>query len=410
MIHLLQTGDLHLGKIFYGFSLIEDQKFMLNQLIKTVSEAKKQNPYQAVIITGDIYDRSVPPTEAIELFDEFLIELHQIDKDLKILLIPGNHDSAGRLSFGTRFLESQNIFICTNPENIENPVFIEGNEFSSNKNDGIYFYQIPFLSSGSLFSKDKNQRLTTQEELINEAISRIKIFHENSKYKNLPMGLNAHLFTLGGTSCDSERHFIGNAELINKNVFEDFSYVALGHLHKKQKVSENIFYAGSPLAYSFDEANLEKSFLDITIDFSKETSKVETKEIEINPLHKVTKLSGKFEEFIDYAKNENSEFYKFKNDFLEITCTDEILVENPVARLRDIFPNILSVKQEVIIKNQNKISNTEKKLLLNNEQNFNSEKIFMEFVKDVENVEDENEWESTKKLFCKIEKTICKDE
>ncbi|MBQ1198378.1 MAG: exonuclease subunit SbcD [Spirochaetaceae bacterium] len=227
MIHLLQTGDLHLGKIFYGFSLIEDQKFMLNQLIKTISEAKKQNPYQAVIITGDIYDRSVPPTDAIELFDEFLIELHQIDKDLKILLIPGNHDSAGRLSFGTRFLESQNIFICTNPENIENPVFIEGSEFSSNKNDGIYFYQIPFLSSGSLFSKDKNQRLTTQEELINEAISRIKIFHENSKYKNLPMGLNAHLFTLGGTSCDSERHFIGNAELINKNVFEDFSYVAL---------------------------------------------------------------------------------------------------------------------------------------------------------------------------------------
>ena len=406
MIHLLQTGDLHLGKIFYGISLIQDQKVMLNQLIKVVEEAKKSNPYNAVIITGDIYDRSVPPTEAIEIFDEFLIELHKIDKDLKILLIPGNHDSAGRLSFGTRFLESQNIFICTNPEKIENPVLIKGSEFSTNENDEICFYQIPFLTSGSLCNRENNQRLTSQSDLIEEAILRIKNFHQNSEYKNLPMGLNAHLFTLGSTPSDSERHFIGNTELINKEIFSDFSYVALGHLHKKQKVTENCFYAGSPLAYSFDEANSKKSFLDIQIDTSKKTNQVETKEIEIKPEHKVVKLSGKFEDFYRFSNDETSEFFEYKNDYIEITCTDNILIENPVARLKDNFPNILSIKQEAILKKQTAKSNSEKKVLLNQKENMDSEKIFIEFVKDVDNFENEKDWETTIKLFCKIEKSL----
>ncbi len=409
MIHLLQTGDLHLGKFFYGTSLIEDQKAVLNQLIKTVTDAKKQNPYHAVIITGDIYDRSIPQIDAIELFDEFLFELHKIDENLKILIISGNHDSNTRLSFGTKFFEKQNIFFCTNPEDSVNPVIIKGSDFSKNPQDVIYFYQLPFLTSGSLFSSDKNQRLTTQEELINEAIKRITSHHfGNDNTKELPMGLNAHLFTLGSVASESERIFIGNAELVNKKVFEDFSYVALGHLHKKQKVSDKIFYAGSPLAYSFDEANSQKSFLDIQIDFSKKTS-LNIEEIEILPLHKVSKLKGKFEDFFRCTKDENNEIFKNKNDYLEITCTDEILIENPVARLREIFPNILSIKQEAISKQQEKTSYTEKKELLNKSENIDNEKIFEEFLKDVENPENMIEWESTKNLFCKTAKSLLEE-
>lgn len=410
MIHLLQTGDLHLGKFFYGTSLIQDQKSVLNQLIKTVTDAKKQNPYHAVIITGDIYDRSIPQTDAIELFDEFLFELHKIDENLKILIISGNHDSNARLSFGTKFFEKQNIFICTNPDDSINPVIIKGSDFDKNSQDVIYFYQLPFLTSGSLFNPEKNERLTTQNDLITEAIKRITIHHiENEKTKNLPMGLNAHLFTLGSVASESERVFIGNAELIDKKVFEDFSYVALGHLHKKQKVSDKIFYAGSPLAYSFDEANLQKSFLDIQIDFSKETNQLNIEEIEILPLHKVTKLKGKFENFFRCTKNENNEIFKSKNDYLEITCTDEILIENPVARLREIFPNILSIKQEAISKQQEKTSSTEKKELLNKTENIDNEKIFEEFLKDVENPENIVDWESTKNLFCKTAKSLYED-
>ncbi len=406
MIHLLQTGDLHLGKFFYGTSLIEDQKTVLKQLIKTVSEAKKQNPYHAVIITGDIYDRSIPPTEAIEVFDEFLFELHQIDKNLKILIISGNHDSNTRLSFGTKFFEKQNIFFCTNPEDCTKPVIIEGSDFDKNSQDVIYFYQLPFLTSGSLFNAEKNERLTTQNDLITEAIKRITTHHfENETTKNFPLGLNAHLFTLGSVASDSERVFIGNAELVDKKVFEDFSYVALGHLHKKQKVSDKIFYAGSPLTYSFDEANSQKSFLDIQIDFSKKTS-LDIEEIEILPLHKVTKLTGPFEDFFRCTKDEDNEIFKSKNDFLEITCTDEILIENPVARLREIFPNILSIKQEAISKQQEKSSSTEKKELLNKSENIDSEKIFEEFLIDVENPENIIEWESTKNLFCKTAKSL----
>ena len=213
------------------------------------------------------------------------------------MIISGNHDSNTRLSFGTKFFEKQNIFFCTNPEDCIKPVLIEGSDFDKNTQDVIYFYQLPFLTSGSLFNAEKNERLTTQNDLITEAIKRITTHHfENETTKNFPLGLNAHLFTLGSVASDSERVFIGNAELVDKKVFEDFSYVALGHLHKKQKVSDKIFYAGSPLAYSFDEANSQKSFLDIQIDFSKKTS-LNIEEIEILPLHKVTKLTGPFEDF-----------------------------------------------------------------------------------------------------------------
>ena len=194
--------------------------------------------------------------------------------------------------------------------------------------------------------------------------------------------------------------------MINKEIFSDFSYVALGHLHKKQKVSENCFYAGSPLAYSFDEANSKKSFLDITIDTSKKTNQVETKEIEIKPEHKVVKLSGKFEDFYRCSNDETSEFFEYKNDYIEITCTDNILIENPVARLKDNFPNILSIKQEAILKKQTEKSNSEKKVLLNQKENMDSEKIFIEFVKDVDNFENEKDWETTIKLFCKIKKSL----
>lgn len=411
MIHLLQTGDLHLGKIFYGNSLFEDQKFVLKQLIDKVSEAKEKEPYNAIIISGDIYDRSIPPTEAIEIFDDFLIELHKIDANLKILIISGNHDSATRLSFGTKFLEKQNIHFCTNPENCTTPIIITGNNFKENDKDAICFYQIPFLNSGSLYSEEKNQRLINQQELISEAINRIKIQHEsNSKTKNLPMALNAHLFTLGSISSESERTFLGNAEFINKEIFEDFIYVALGHLHKKQKVCENCFYSGSPLAYSFDEANLQKVFLDIKIDTQKKesSSKIKINEIEISPLHKVQKLTGKFEDF--YRMTKDSEFYKYKNDYLEITCTDEILIENPVARLRENFPFILSIKQQAFFNQEKNKTSLEKKEVLLQNQNLDSSKLFIEFVKDVESTDNIEEWESTNSLFCKIAKSVLEEE
>ena len=145
--------------------------------------------------------------------------------------------------------------------------------------------------------------------------------------------------------------------------------------------------------------------MDIQIDFSKKTS-LDIEEIEILPLHKVTKLTGPFEDFFRCTKDEDNEIFKSKNDFLEITCTDEIFIENPVARLRENFPNILSIKQEAISKQQEKSSSTEKKELLNKSENIDSEKIFEEFLIDVENPENIIEWESTKNLFCKTAKSL----
>lgn len=399
MLHILQTGDLHLGKIFYGVSLIADQKFFLEQVISILKEnLGTKNEYHALFIAGDIYDKAIPSVEAVALFDDFLTQLNSMFPNLPVFIISGNHDSATRLSYAANFLKSQKIFIATDVKKIDEPTILCGSA-----GEKFAVYQIPFLQSGALENPD-GERLSSQSDLVKEAVRRIECAHkENPETKKMKAILNAHLFVLGGAQSSSERIFIGNAELVEKSTFDFFDYVSVGHLHKGQKVSEKCYYAGSPLVYSFDEISAEKNFLDITLG-EKNEQEISVRKIPVSPLHKTSCLKGKFEDFYRLDKNKNPELYEMRNDYIELTCTDSILIENPVAKLRENFPNILSVKQECLAKqNAKEIS---KRDFDKNSENFSPSQIFENFLKDVVPDFKIEEWQKEKEIFESFTKEI----
>lgn len=410
MLHILQTGDLHLGKIIYEYSLLDDQKHMLNLLIQELQAFA----YDVLIISGDIYDRSIPPLEAISLFDDFLTRVHTEFPNLQICFISGNHDSQKRLSFGSNFFRSQHIYICTEPADCIQPVLLQHAGCVQ-----AALYQIPFLHAGSLTSNSAHG-LKTQQELVNEAITRILEAHallqkSENAYENLPALLNCHLFTIGAISCDSERIFIGTAEAVGSDLFAPFAYTAIGHLHKSQKVTDRAYYAGSPLAYSFSEAKHEKSFLRITLDDACEKKNdsmpgVSVTKIPIVPIHRMIQTESSFEDFENLTD--------YKNDFIEFVCTDSVLTENAAARLRKHFPFLLSVKQKALELYTNRSNDNlkKKKLLPENPEAQSLREILYAFLEDIglaeqsESGEKHDEWKKEADLFENIARELAKKE
>ncbi len=346
---LLHTGDLHLGKTLHETSLLEDQKFLLDQLL---GELKKDD-YAALLVAGDIYDRTIPPADAVELFSDFLVELRSDFPDLTVCLIPGNHDSAQRLSYADRILGQQHIHIVCSPEQSFTPIITAKN------GEKLALFLLPFLSAGSLkpsdetahgtkesgslefdFSETTAPILLSQVELAAEAARRLEAALDDEALAGLPAVLVGHFFTRGGIEAGSERLFVGGAEQVGPNLFSRFSYTALGHLHKSQRITDRMYYAGSPLAYAFDEAGSSKVFLKVDIDTKTPGFPVSVKEIPVTPFRKVTRLSGPFSDF--YIGNEHD---RHAGDYLEISLTDGELVPNPMNLLRPKFPFLLSLKQ-----------------------------------------------------------------
>ena len=390
----LQTGDLHLGKFFYEYPLLEDQKHVLKLLIDELkAEQNAGAPYDALVIAGDVYDRSLPPADAVQAFSDFLAEVQKSFSELHVLIIPGNHDSAIRLSYAQKILEKQRIHIRTDLSRIDEPVIIKD----------AAFYLMPFLQPASLAitenaekqpepspiktekpllaensakeqqnltfdfdtaddaqsdeaqaattaeaaaaqattaaaqSERKETYLMSQAALAEEALKRINL----AKNKDIANILVAHLFAAGSVESDSERVIWGTAEQVDASLFKDFAYTALGHLHRYQKAAAHTFYSGSPLAYSFGESSgtgADKVFLRVEIEKGSEPS---VTAIPIKPLHRVVSLKGSFDEFL------NSKTYdEYKDCFIEIESTEDTIVENPVMLLRKKFPLLLSFKQD----------------------------------------------------------------
>ncbi|MBQ6534906.1 MAG: exonuclease subunit SbcD, partial [Opitutales bacterium] len=249
---LLHTADWHLGKTLKGQNLLDDQIFILNQLFDVIRD---QNP-DVIIISGDIYDRGIPPAEAVELFDDILNRF--AEKKLPTLIISGNHDSATRLNFGSKLFRSKNIFIASKIEDKPAQVVLEDN-FGE-----IYFSLIPFFDPAEIKAKffDENaERLT-----FNDANK----FYVDLARENIPENKRsvaiAHVFISGEKKTDSVRDIVGGAEGIDAKIFSDYNYTALGHLHSPRFAGKNIFYSGSPLKYSFDEANHRKSVAIVEIN------------------------------------------------------------------------------------------------------------------------------------------------
>lgn len=367
---LLHTGDLHLGKSLHESSLIEDQKNMLDQLIKALAG----DDYAALLIAGDVYDRTVPSAEAVGLFSSFLARVRQDNPGLEICVIPGNHDSSQRLAFAASILSELRIHIACSPEDSFTPIIAAKN------GEKLALFLLPFLAPGTLtvehtdthgrpavkdgysgeldFSAPADTEpagsgtadsgagdealLVTQSALAAEASRRFARAIATPELKGIPAVLVAHLFTLNGMSSESERVFLGTAEEVDPALFSGFSYVALGHLHRMQKITERMYYSGSPLTYAFDESNDRKAFLKIEIDTRSSAFPVTVTPIPIEPFRKVTRLSGSFADFYSQTR-----FDAYAADYLEITLTDDALVANPMNLLRPKFPWLLSLRQGI---------------------------------------------------------------
>ncbi|MCI5829592.1 MAG: exonuclease SbcCD subunit D [Treponema sp.] len=392
-MRFLHTSDWHLGKLFFNHSLIEDQKFFLDQIIAELKKAADEDcPYDALIVAGDVYDKAIPAPEAVPLFSDFLNRLHENFPALHMFFTSGNHDSASRLSFASDLLHSQNIHIVTDANDCDKGVLI-GNE---KNDDAAIVYQIPFLQIGSLTDEDGNV-LRHQEELVKEACCRIKKAHDKFKTK-VPSIISAHIFATNCSLSGSERNFVGTAEQVDAGNFADFDYTALGHIHGKQKVgAEKICYSGSPLAYNFGEKS-DKVMLSVTLT----KDGIEKKEIPFKPLHSVTRLEGSFEDFL------GDKFIDHKDDYLELICTDSTVHENPIETLRGKYPYLLSFR---VARNETAGQNmavAERKKALENIASGDYGKLFDLFITDVYKNNSGNQEQETygkeKKLFSEIAK------
>lgn len=377
----LHTGDLHLGRALHEHSLIQDQDHFLNQLIQelvspysnSVSQDDSDVAYQALIIAGDVYDKASPSPEAVALFDSFLTKLKEKLPDLHIIIIPGNHDSQRRLAFAASILKFQRIHIAATMEDVLNPTII----------DSVAFYSLPFMNPN--FWGDGQ---THQQGMIQTAIQQILNYH-NEHHPHLAKVLVAHLFTQGGTSSASERIFIGTAELVDSNLFQEFDYVALGHLHRCQTPDgKRIWYSGSPLAYSFSEAGNNNSFLKVELVPLSESSSKDSKpelsvtKIPVEPLHQVCRLEGNFE---DFYQDKEGKYSKYKDCYLEIRSTDPSLKENPIALLQTRYPYLLSYKQEFATASTSSTTMEQRRQLIQEagENGVPTPELFTAFMKDI---------------------------
>ena len=327
-IHL---SDLHLGKRVNGFSMLQDQEDILDKLL-TAAEAEQPD---AVLIAGDIYDKSVPSAEAVRLFDRFLTRLAELNFDgrgVAVCLISGNHDSPERLSFGGRLMERSGVYVSPVYNGTFTPVTLM-DAFGP-----VHVYLLPFVKPvhvrAALPDPGQAGEIVTFTDAAAWAVSRMGI---DPAARNV---LLCHQFVTGAVTCDSESISVGGSDNVDVSVFQDFDYVALGHLHGPQSVGrETIRYCGSPLKYSFSEANQTKS---VTIVELAQKGSVSVRTIPLTPIHDLRELRGTYQELTLRDNYEGTA----TEDYLRITLSDENDVPNAMEKLRVIYPNLMELRYD----------------------------------------------------------------
>ena len=313
-IHL---SDLHIGKRVNEVSMLEDQEYILLQILNIIDEEKPQ----AVLIAGDVYDKSVPSGEAVTLLDDFLCRL--ATRRLPVLIISGNHDSPERLAFGNRLLEHSGIYISPVYDGKLLPITLT-DEYGQ-----VDFWLLPFLKPAHVKRFYPEEGIESYTDACRVAVEKMAI---DPTRRNV---LLTHQFVTGASVCDSEELSVGGSDHVDATVFEGFDYVALGHLHGPQNIgSPRIRYCGTPLKYSFSEANHHKSVTVVKLGAPGELS------LELRPLtpkHDMKLLRGTFMELTDKS------VYQGMSDYLHITLTDEEDVPEAIGRLRVIYPNLMKL-------------------------------------------------------------------
>ena len=321
-MRFLHTADLHIGKRVNEFSMLEDQDYILRQILKTADKEQ----VEAVLIAGDVYDKQVPSAEAVRLFDWFLTQLNS--RKLPVFVIGGNHDSVERLSFGAQIMEESGVYLTQSYDGKVVPVRLE-DEYGP-----VNLWMLPFLKPAMVKRFFPEQEIVTYQDALETVIGHMEL---NREERNL---LIAHQFVTGavtGGSEDSVEVFVGGVENVDASVFADFDYVALGHIHRAQSAGgERIRYSGTPLKYSFSEIRHEKS---VTIAELKEKGSLTVHQEPLKPLHDMREIRGSYEELVLRENYQGTDL----EDYLHVILTDENDIPDVIGRLRSIYPNIMKL-------------------------------------------------------------------
>lgn len=317
----MHLADLHLGKRVNGFSMMEDQEYILNRILEIMEEEQPDG----LLIAGDVYDKTIPPAEAVRLMDDFLTAVAA--KNVPVFLISGNHDSAERVAFGHQLMQGSGIWIS--------PVY-DGTIRHHTLEDRwgeVNIYLVPFLRPSVVRSFFPDAEIGDYTDALGTILEGLQL---DTSQRNVVL---AHQFvTAAGAlpeTCDSEQLSVGGLDRVDGSVFSPFDYTALGHLHGPQRVgSETIRYAGSPLKYSFSELHQKKS---VTVAELREKGETEIRQIPLQPRREMIELRGTFEEILAEARKKGEP----QTDYYHMILTDETDVVDALSRLREFYPNIM---------------------------------------------------------------------
>lgn len=316
---IVHLSDLHLGKRLNEFSMLEDQEYILAEIIDIIDS---ENP-AAIIVAGDVYDKAVPPADAVQLFDDFLYSLSE--RGLQVFIISGNHDSPERIAFGSRLMYKSGIHMSPVYNGSVVPVTMRDDYGSVN------IYMLPFVKPSGVRRFFEDDTIDTYTDALRAAITQMNI---NTSERNI---LVTHQFVTGALRCDSESISVGGSDNVDASVFDDFDYVALGHIHKPQYIGRDaVRYSGTPLKYSFSEINHEKS---VTVVNVLEKGSIDIYTIPLKPRHDLREVRGTYMELTAKQNYEGTA----TDDYLHIVLTDEEDIPDAIGRLRAIYPNIMSL-------------------------------------------------------------------
>ena len=339
---IIHTSDWHIGKIVNEYSMIDDQKYILNKLIELIDEEN----IDVLMIAGDVYDRSIPPVEAVELLNETLSKLI-IDRNVSVMIISGNHDSGERLSFGSKILEKQGLYIAGSDDKLYKKVVLRDN------NQNVNFYLVPYKDPALTKKLLNNKEIRSHNDAMIAVIDKIKE-ELNENEINILIGHgyvtmkreeaiegNDHKYEVAELqTSESERPLsIGGTDLIDGNIYKDFDYVALGHLHGRQRIGRDTMrYSGSLLKYSFSEVKQKKSVA--VLDLIDKDINVELKELK--PLRDLRIIKGNIEDLIC----EGRDIEEGKEDYIQAILTDDGELMNPMEKLKSVYPNTMLISRE----------------------------------------------------------------
>lgn len=328
---LLHIGDLHLGKSLGEFDLSEDQKYILDQILKIAEESK----VDAVLIAGDVYDKAVPSEAATKLLDYFLSRLSCMGVDT--FVISGNHDSDDRLNYGSSLFESNRIYISSVFDGTMHKRTIQ-DEYGD-----VDVYMLPFIKASQVKHYYKEEKIDSYEDAVRTVIEHTDIDEDR---RNV---LIAHQFVAGRTDDESTDPVpggsegvtvksVGLVEKIGYDCFDKFDYVALGHIHSPQRVGrDEVRYSGSPLKYSLSEVNNTKSVPVVTLTAKNNKKNVEIELVELKPVRDLRHIKGKLDTLLD------SKYIDNQNDFMYVTLTDESVINDAMGIIHQVYPNTVKI-------------------------------------------------------------------